>query len=355
VLECAGNGRSFFDPPVAGLQWSNGAAGNGRWRGVPLADVLRRAGVKAGAVDILFDGADVPIGTMEDFQRSISLKKALDPSTILAFDMNGETLPVKHGYPLRAVVPGWAGNSWLKWMTGIRVLNEEAPGFWMKSAYLYPRSTVAPGAAVAADAMSPVASLRVKSVIGYPAPDARLEPGRPQIVKGVAWTGDKGGRVVAVDVSVDNGRTWKAARLSGPSSSYGWRLWEFPWNPSADGRYTILARARDSGGDVQPLVQEWNPSGYLWNVVARVDVDVTKTPPLRPTLAANAAATVPPPAAFRERCMGCHDDDVIRQQRLTRTQWDREINKMAGWGARVQPEERASLLDYLVRIAGPTR
>jgi DMSO/TMAO reductase YedYZ molybdopterin-dependent catalytic subunit len=139
VLECAGNGRAFYDPPVAGLQWRNGAAGNGRWRGVRLTDVLRRAGVKTGAVDVLFDGADVPMGTMADFQRSIPLKKALDPQTLLAYAMNGETLPVKHGFPLRVVVPGWAGDCWTKWLTSVRVLDQEATGFWMKNAYLYPK------------------------------------------------------------------------------------------------------------------------------------------------------------------------------------------------------------------------
>ena len=168
VLECAGNGRSFYDPPVAGLQWKNGAVGNGRWRGVRLADVLQRAGVRPGAVEILFDGADVPIGTMQDFQRSIPLAKALHTGTILAYAMNGETLPAKHGFPLRAVVPGWAANSWVKWLTGIRVLNEESRGFWMRNAYLHPGKSVTPGVVLPPDAMTPVTSLRVKSVIAFP-------------------------------------------------------------------------------------------------------------------------------------------------------------------------------------------
>src|SRR5215510_8922121 len=155
VLECAGNGRVFYNPPVAGLQWTNGAVGNGRWRGVRLTDVLQRAGIKAGAVEVLFDGADVPLGTMADFQRSIPLKKALDPNTLLAYAMNGETLPVKHGFPLRAVVPGWAGDSWMKWVTTVRVLDEPATGFWMKNAYLYPKKAVAPGTAVPAEEMTP--------------------------------------------------------------------------------------------------------------------------------------------------------------------------------------------------------
>src|SRR5262249_50851876 len=153
---------------VAGMQWVNGAVGNGRWRGVRLMDLLERVGVKPGAVDILFDGADVPIGTMSDFQRSIPLRKALQPSTLLAYEMNGQMLPVKHGFPLRAVVPGWAGNSWVKWVTNIQVLNEESNGFWMKSSYLYPSRPVAPGSVPPGEIMKPVTSLRVKSVIASP-------------------------------------------------------------------------------------------------------------------------------------------------------------------------------------------
>ena len=112
VAECAGNGRGLYEPPVPGLQWGTGAVGNGRWRGVRLADVLKRAGIKETAKDILFDGADVPLGTMPDFQRSVPIKKALDSNTILAYEMNGETLPGKHGFPLRVIAPGWASDSW---------------------------------------------------------------------------------------------------------------------------------------------------------------------------------------------------------------------------------------------------
>ncbi len=117
VLECAGNGRGFYEPSMPGLQWGHGGVGNGRWRGVRLADVLRRVGVNESAREILFNGADVPIGTMPDFQRSIPIKKALDTNTLLAFELNGEPLPVAHGFPLRVVSPGWAGDSWIKWLT----------------------------------------------------------------------------------------------------------------------------------------------------------------------------------------------------------------------------------------------
>src|SRR5579863_942781 len=204
VLECAGNGRGFYEPSVAGMQWTNGAVGNARWRGVRLAEVLKKAGVKDSAKEILFDGADVPLGTMPDFQRSIPVKKALDSNTLLAYEMNGEMLPAKHGFPLRVVVPGWASDSWVKWLTSIRVLDKEHDGFWMKGSYRHPGKPVAPGTAVPPEQMQPVASLRVKSVIASPLDGATVMPAKAAAIRGVAWSGD-GGAVTAVEVSVDGG------------------------------------------------------------------------------------------------------------------------------------------------------
>jgi DMSO/TMAO reductase YedYZ molybdopterin-dependent catalytic subunit len=353
VVECAGNGRSFYEPPLPGLQWGNGGVGNARWRGVRLADVLRRAGVKDSAKEILFDGADVPLGTMPDFRRSIPVKKALDPNTLLAFEMNGQTLPVKHGFPLRVVAPGWASDSWVKWLTSIRVLDKEHDGFWMKGAYRRPVKPVAPGTAVPPEQMQPVTSLQVKSVIAAPLDGAQVVARMPVTIRGVAWSGDAG-PVAAVDVSVDGGRSWKPAALHPDQrTQFGWRQWEFNWTPSQEAYYTILARARDVTRNTQPFDQEWNPAGYGWNVVPRVGVDAVKE--LSGTIQSTqlAGSSVTPPAVFKSACIVCHDDDVIRQQRLTRAQWDREITKMTGWGARVKDEDRTGLLEYLFNNYGP--
>jgi DMSO/TMAO reductase YedYZ molybdopterin-dependent catalytic subunit len=318
VAECAGNGRSFYSPTVPGLQWSNGSVGNGRWRGVRLADVLKRAGIKPGAVDVQFDGADVPIGTMQDFQRAITAKKALDPNTLLAYDMNGQTLPVKHGFPLRVIAPGWASDSWEKWLTSIQVLDKESATFWMKSAYRHPGKPVPPGTAVPLDQMQPVTSLRVKTVIAAPL-NPSIPPDQPVTISGVAWSGDQGS-VTAVEVSVDGGRTWRLATLGRDQSQFGWRLWQYPWTPRKEAYYTVMARARTATGETQPFDQEWNPSGYGWNVVPRLNILVTKTPP-----AVAAADTMPPnpPAVVKSVCLTCHQEDVIQQQRLTRAQWVR--------------------------------
>jgi DMSO/TMAO reductase YedYZ molybdopterin-dependent catalytic subunit len=346
VVECAGNGRRFYDPPVPGAQWSTGAVGNARWRGVRLADVLKRAGIKNSAREVLFDGADVPLGVMPDFQRSIPVKRALDLHTLLAYEMNGETLPVKHGFPLRVVAPGWASDSWVKWVTSIRVLDKESDGFWMKSAYRRPPHPVAPGTAVPADQMHPVTSLRIKSVIAEPLNGTQAAVGQPLAIRGAAWSGDAG-PVSAVDVSVDGGRTWKPAALRPEQKTqFGWRQWEFRWAPPQEAYYTILARARDAAGNTQPFDQEWNPAGYGWNVIPRIGVDAVKEPSPKSQPAPSISSAMPPDG-FRQSCGVCHDDDMLRQQRLTRAQWDREITKMTGWGAKVADQNRSAFLDYL--------
>ena len=355
VMECAGNGRSLFEPPVAGAQWAFGSVGNGRWTGVRLADVLARVKVKNGAQHVLFDGADVPIGTMPEFKRTITVPKALHPDTLLAYQMNGETLPVAHGFPLRLIPSGWAGDSWVKWVTNITVLNHEFDGFFMKTAYRHPGKPVPPGSAVDPATMHPVESLRIKSLISAPVDDSRTLPGKPVRIHGVAWGGES--PVRNVEVSVDNGRTWQAAKLGGQPSKYGWRLWELNWTPPQAAYYTIMARAFDEKGQTQPLAQEWNPSGYLNNTVQRVGVNVTTEPaPVEPANA-KTATSVPTefkqPAGYKQACLACHNEDMMQQQRLTRVQWEREVDKMVRWGAKVNPPDRDALVDYLFHLYGP--
>ncbi len=353
VVECAGNGRGFIDPPVPGLQWTNGSVGNGRWRGVRLADVLKRAGMKDSGREILFNGADVPLGTMQDFRRTITVKKALDPNTLLAYEMNGVTLPVKHGFPLRVVAPGWASDSWVKWLTNVTVLDKEFDGFWMKNAYRKPDHPIMPGEALAPELMVPVTSLRVKSVIATPIDKSFVNLGETVPVRGVAWSGDKG-PVTSVDVSTDGGRTWQPAALGTDKSQFGWRQWSFSFRPDRESYYNIMARATDASGDKQPFAQEWNPSGYGWNVVQRVGI----TASAHLDMAMRGGVITPtqsidPPAGYKDTCLACHEEDVIKQQRLTRGQWDREITKMTNWGAPVKPENRDSILNYLVQAFGP--
>ena len=210
VMECAGNGRAFYAPRVPGLQWTHGSVGNARWAGVRLADVLKKANLKASAKHILFDGADQAIGTMPKFQRSIPTRKALDPDTMLAFEMNGQPLPLSHGAPLRVVVPGWGGDCWVKWLTGIQVLDREFDGFFMKTGYRHPGKGVPPGSTVDPAQMKPIESVRVKSVIATPRDNIIMPQGTSRIA-GAAWSGEV--PLDKVDVSTDGGRSWQAARL----------------------------------------------------------------------------------------------------------------------------------------------
>jgi Oxidoreductase molybdopterin binding domain/Mo-co oxidoreductase dimerisation domain len=289
---------------------------------------------------------------MPDFQRSIPLSKALDSDTLLAYEMNGEVLPVEHGFPVRVVVPGWTGNSWIKWLTSISVLDTEHDGFWMARAYRHPGKPVPPATAVPPERMQPVTSLRVKSVIAAPLDGSRAISNQPITIRGTAWGGEA--PVAAVDVSVDGGRSWRPASLRREErTKFGWRRWEYQWTPSREAYYTILARARDAAGNTQPFDQEWNPSGYGWNVVQRTAVNVVNELSGDAPGARTAAPGMAPPAAFKNSCVTCHDDDVVRQQRLTRGQWEAEINKMINWGAKVPVEDRDTLLDYLVGTAGP--
>ncbi|MGP0073364.1 MAG: sulfite oxidase [Bryobacteraceae bacterium] len=340
VLECAGNGRKFYEPRVAGAQWAFGSVGNGRWTGVRLRDVLQKAGIQSAATEVLFDGADVPLGTMPDFQRTITAAKALHPDTLLAYEMNGQPLPVEHGFPLRVIAPGWAGDSWVKWLQHIEVLDHEFEGFWMKSAYRHPANPVAPGTAVDPSQMVPVTDLGVKSVIAVPSTWAKPGPVR---VQGTAWSNSS--PVAKVDVSTDGGQTWKPAKLGGRPTQYGWRLWQVDWK-AAEGRYTLMSRATNAAGQAQPLMEQWNPNGYLWNVAQPVAVTISDQAPAAPAPAPSPEETQPP-ESYKTACFVCHDDYMMQQQRLTRAQWDRELNKMTGWGAPLKPQDRDAVLNYL--------
>src|SRR5579872_6271499 len=231
----------------------------------------------------------------------------------------------EHGFPLRLIAPGWAGDSWVKWLTHIEVLDHEWDGFWMKTAYRHPSKPVAPGTAVDASQMFPVTDLGVKSVIANPGPGP--VPGVPVRISGAAWS--NGSPVTGVDVSVDGGNTWNQAKLGESLGRYSWRLYEYSWTPNGDGDYEIMARARNQAGQIQPLEQEWNPSGYLWNVVHRVPVKFSY------------------PNGYRAACLGCHDERMMVQQHITRAQWDREVDKMVRWGAEIKADDREGIMKYL--------
>lgn len=271
VVQCSGNGRAFHRPKVPGVQWERGAVGNAEWTGVRLRDVLSRAGVKEGARHVQFQGADRPVvDSVPLFTRSIPLAKAFHPDTILAYEMNGRPLPLLHGAPLRVITPGWMADSCIKWLTEITVQAEEAIGYYMQTAYRIPIKPVEPTTTLNGP-LIPVEAMVVKSLIAAPEEGETVKAG-PVMIQGVAWGGEQ--KVVKVDVSLDEGKTWEPARLIGEDLPYAWRQWQLAWRPTAAGTVSIQCRATDAGGQTQPATSPWNPSGFLWNGWDRVTVTV---------------------------------------------------------------------------------
>jgi DMSO/TMAO reductase YedYZ molybdopterin-dependent catalytic subunit len=271
TLECAGNGRAFFDPPVAGLQWKKGAVGTARWTGVRLRDVLSRVGASAQASFVRMEGADRPLGTMPAFVRQVPMAKAMHEDTLIALSMNGQPIPAVHGAPLRAIIPGWEGAYSLKWLNRLEVAEATSDSFWVATAYKYPTRRVSPGEAVDAKDMAPLTGLVVKSLITAPLDGATM-PSAPFTVSGFAWAGEDD--IAHVDVSLDSGATWARATLTGEQARYTWRRFEFAAPGLPVGSHLILSRATDSRGVTQPAVSHWNPSGYLWNQYDSVRVQV---------------------------------------------------------------------------------
>ena len=266
TLECAGNGRSLFSPAPAGDQWQLGAVSTAEWSGVRLDDVLDRAGVQAGATELVFRGADR--GTVEEssepiwFERSLSLQDARGSGALLAYSMNGEPLPVRHGAPLRLVVPAWYAVASVKWLTDIRLAGAPFDGYFQADHYMYERPR---GGTVVRE---PVRMQQVRALITEPAAGQRLSCGR-LTVRGVAWSG--AAPIGRVEVSVADG-AWHEASLVGESSTHGWQWWEHQAAAGRPGETTIRARATDLAGNQQPAQPEWNRLGYGGNFIHEVTV-----------------------------------------------------------------------------------
>ena len=270
TLECAGNGRSLHRPQVPGIQWGKGAVSTARFSGPRMRDVLQRAGLKATGKHVMLRGLDEVPGKVPAFIRSIPVEKALDSETIIATHMNGSPLTKHHGFPARALVPGWIGAASCKWLTEIKVLDTEFVGNFMSPGYRFPNQPGKPGEAIKPEDTHPVTGLSVKSVIAGPLDGGSLKAGRVG-VHGAAWAGEAD--VVKVEISTDAGASWNPARLGHEQSRYAWRLWNYEWKAKA-GDYTVLSRATDNQGRTQPATPVWNPSGYLYNAVDEVKVHV---------------------------------------------------------------------------------
>lgn len=276
VCECAGNRRSFSNPPVPGVQWGHGAMGNARWKGARLKDVLARAGLKADALEVVFDGADRGvIDKTPDFVKSLPLWKALDENTLVAYEMNGEALPHWNGFPVRLVVPGWTGTYWMKQLVSISVVPEPEKGFWMSTAYRIPKGKF-PLAdrsfSQEGETTMPVTAIMVNSLVTNIKEGQLLHAGSPFTLKGLAWDGGSGIR--SVEVSVDGGKVWQEARLEPDHGRFSFRAWRYTFTPRKDGKYMLMAKATNRQGSTQTREPIFNPAGYHNNVMQRIPVEV---------------------------------------------------------------------------------
>ncbi len=260
-LECAGNGRTRFDPLPPGTPWRNDAVGNAVWEGVPLRDLLALVGVRDGAVDLVSQGGDFPA-----MQRGLPLAMAHDPDTVLVLRMNGEPLRAAHGGPVRLFVPGWAGIASTKWLVGLEVVEQAFAGFWNSDNYVYWGEDGTP--------LHPVTAMPVKSVVSTPQDEAMLAPEEPVTITGYAWSGH--GAIARVEVSTDGGANWVEADLE-RLGRRSWVRFAHRWQ-ATPGRHTILARATDERGLRQPVTAAWNGKGYGQNGIHRIAVTVTERP-----------------------------------------------------------------------------
>jgi DMSO/TMAO reductase YedYZ molybdopterin-dependent catalytic subunit len=266
TLECAGNGRSLLNPKVDGEQWGLGAVSTAEWTGVPLVDVLGRAGIRSAGSEILLRGADAGavngrLGTTY-FERSLKLDQARESGAILAYAMNGEPLPLRHGYPLRVIVPGWYGVASVKWLTEIEVIDRPFLGYFQTEKYGYEWER--DGHLI----KEPVTLQRVRALIIEPQPDQHIEPG-DLAIRGLAWSG--AAAIARVDVSVGGG-PWQQARLLGDGTRHSWQRWELIIQFRRPGPTTIRARATDLAGRTQPERPEWNRLGYGSNAIQEVPI-----------------------------------------------------------------------------------
>ncbi len=291
VLECAGNSRSYFRPWTEGVPWGHGAVGTARWEGVRLREVLTAAGLRPAASEVVFEGADrgnePGVARTIPYAMSVPLAKALDPDTLLADRMNGETLTPAHGFPMRALVPGWYGMASVKWLSRITVLDRPFSGYFRRRAYAY-----LPLGATDERAAVPATTTRVKSLITSPREGTRLEPGT-LLVRGIAWSGN--GAIASVKVRVDTSPrgagAWRPARLLPGPPGPTWRRWVVRCDLPRPGIFVIRARATDTTGATQADRAEWNYRGIGNNAIHAVPIEIVErsgTAPTRPRRSSRA-------------------------------------------------------------------
>jgi sulfite dehydrogenase len=272
VNQCSGNSRGFSTPRVAGGQLANGAMGNALWKGARLKDILIKAELAAGAKQVTFNGLDnAPLEKVPDFIKALDVDQALEEDVLLAYEMNGEPLPMLNGFPLRLVLPGYYGTYWVKHLNEINVVDEVFKGFWMDPGYRVPDNTCAcvePG--TTPKQTRPIGRFNVRSFITSLTDGQQIPAGKQMTIRGITFDGGYG--VNEVVLSEDGGRSWREAALGKDYGKYSFREWTIPFTPSRAGDYELRVKATNRIGQSQPLEALWNPPGYMRNVIETVKV-----------------------------------------------------------------------------------
>jgi len=269
---CAGNSRSTFSPKVPGSQWLNGAMGNAVWKGVKIKDILAMAGVKKGALEVTFQGMDR--GALPDvpaFIKSLGIDRATDGEVMVAYEMNGQPIPMLNGYPLKLVVPGWYATYWVGSLASINVLTDTFKGFWMKKAYQVPATGPDEKPDSLAKATVPITSINLHSIFVEPDTSETVTANKPCLVEGLAFNDGSG--IKKVELSLDGGNTWVETNLNPDLGKYSWRRWKYDWTPKTAGEYHLKVRATDEKGHTQ-TDKQWNRSGYARGFIEQLDVKV---------------------------------------------------------------------------------
>ncbi len=274
VNQCSGNSRGFISPRVPGAQWAHGAMFNAMFTGVTLAKLLARAGVKPGASHVAFRSLETPVApypAKTHFEKVLPLDKANDGATTIAYEMNGEQMPLLNGFPLRLVVPGWYATYWVKMVSEIEVTNHPGTGFWMTPAYQVPDNRA--GAMVPGEVgvkMVPISAMVPRSFINSV---GKVPVGKPVALKGFAFGG--GSALTTVQISIDGGTTWHPARLGKNWGEYGAREWASSFTPPKAGTYRVMAKASNAAGLEQPMDGRWNPGGFMYNAIEHIDIQAS--------------------------------------------------------------------------------
>lgn len=274
VNQCSGNSRGLFAPRISGGQWQNGAMGNAKWIGVRLRDLLDRVGVKPGAVAVRFNGLDQPVvDGAPDFMKSLAIDHARDGEVMLAYQMNGEQLPLLNGFPMRLIVPGWFSTYWVKMVSDIEVLDAPDESFWMRSAYLIPatpHANVKPGES--GFPTEPINRMVPRSFFTNVNSESKVKAGAPVSLRGIAFGGDCG--VETVDLSLDKGQTWQPVSLGRDEGSYSFRQWIAQATAPTSGSMTAMIRCTNTAKVAQPTQANWNGGGFMRNVVETIQMAI---------------------------------------------------------------------------------